>query len=466
MKPFISILLGLLMAFNSQAQLDSLSVYVETALKNNPAVQQKWSEYNASLEKIPQVGSIPDPELSMGFFLKPMEQLGGNQVANLQLMQEFPWFGVLKNAKDEMSLMAKASFASFESAKLDIAYEVRIGWYGLMQNRQQVAILKKSLELLQQLKRQATATYQAGSVSITTGAGATSRSTTGTSSTSNQMGGMKVDAAKQPTMNAGSPTSSGMGPSSGMGETPTGSLSNVYALQQEENELTNQLASLEDAYSYLTYGFNKLLNRAETTSVAVPAGDFTDSFQPPTDTVLNQNPMLIMLEYEREASEARQKMAERMGYPMVGVGLSYSVLSKNPSSTSMMNGRDMLMPMVSVSLPLYRKKYKALEQETAWQQTATEQAFEATRNQLQADYNEALFRYRDAVRGVQLAESQQQLAAKTYQLQRTRLAASNGSLEELLRTARQQVDYDLQLVNARIDVLKAQAQIRLLAGSY
>lgn len=473
MKSIIILLLGLFLAHYGRAQTDSLNMYVETALKNNPTVQQKWSDYKATVEKSPQVGSLPDPELTMGFFLKPMEQLGGNQVANLQLMQDFPWFGVLKNAKDEVSLMAQASFASFESTKLDIAYEVRLRWYELYQNRQQVALLRKNIEVLQQLKRLATASYQTGSVSIPTSTGATRGSTLGTSSTSNGMGGMGTDAGKRTSVNAPPTASSTMGSSSGMGTastgmgtTSTGSLGNLYSIQQEENELTNQLASLEDAYSYLTYGFNKLLNRTETASLSVPAGDFTDPFQPPSDTVLNQNPMLVMLEYEREAQESRMKMAERMGYPMVGVGLSYSVMSKNSSSTSMMNGQDMLMPMVSVSLPLYRKKYKALEQEIAWQQSATAHAYEATRNTLQTDYKEALFRYRDALRRVQLAESQQQLTTKTYQLQRARLAASNGTLEDLLRTTRQQVDYDLQLVNARVEVLNAQAKIRQLAGSY
>jgi len=35
-----------------------------------------------------------------------MELVSGNQVADIKLMQMFPWFGVLRNAKDEMSFMA------------------------------------------------------------------------------------------------------------------------------------------------------------------------------------------------------------------------------------------------------------------------------------------------------------------------------------------------------------------------
>ncbi|MBK7131258.1 MAG: hypothetical protein IPH69_00070 [Bacteroidales bacterium] len=101
----------------SQQYPDSLLRYLEIAAKNNPRVPQKFSEYQAALQKIPQVGSLPDPELSAGVFLSPMELVSGNQVADLRLMQMFPWFGVLRYGKDEMSLMAKAKFELFRDAK-------------------------------------------------------------------------------------------------------------------------------------------------------------------------------------------------------------------------------------------------------------------------------------------------------------------------------------------------------------
>ncbi len=116
---------------NSQQYPDSLFQYLETAAKNNPTVRQKFNEYQASLQKIPQVGSLSDPELSLGVFLKPMELISGKQVADIRLMQMFPWFGVLKNAKDEMSLMANAKFELFRDAKLQVFYDVQRTWYEL-----------------------------------------------------------------------------------------------------------------------------------------------------------------------------------------------------------------------------------------------------------------------------------------------------------------------------------------------
>ena len=94
-----AILLSALWYLPSQAQTtDSLSHYLETAARNNPSVNSSFALYKASLEKIPQAGAFSDPELEMGFFFKPMEQLSGKQVADFTLMQMFPWFGTRKSS--------------------------------------------------------------------------------------------------------------------------------------------------------------------------------------------------------------------------------------------------------------------------------------------------------------------------------------------------------------------------------
>ena len=78
----------IVLSLSSYSQ-DSLMNYLEIAAKNNPSVQQKFTEYQAALQKVPQVGSLPDPELNVGVFLSPMELVSGKQVADIRLMQMF-----------------------------------------------------------------------------------------------------------------------------------------------------------------------------------------------------------------------------------------------------------------------------------------------------------------------------------------------------------------------------------------
>jgi hypothetical protein len=155
----------------SQQIPDSLLKYLEIAAKNNPVVLQKYYEYQAALQKVPQAGGLPDPELSAGVFLKPMELLGGNQVADLRLMQMFPWFGVLKSAKDEMSLMANAKFELFRDAKFRIFYEVQRTWYELYRIQKNINVTEKNIEILKAIERMALVKYQTPS---STGPGSSS----------------------------------------------------------------------------------------------------------------------------------------------------------------------------------------------------------------------------------------------------------------------------------------------------
>jgi hypothetical protein len=149
----ISTYFNVFLPISVYSQSDSLFKYLEIAAKNNPTVLQKFAEYQAALQKIPQAGSLSDPELSMGVFLSPMELMDGKQVADFRLMQMFPWFGVLKNAKDEMSLMAKAKFELFRDAKLQVFYDVQRNWYELFKIQKDISISEKNLEILKIIER-------------------------------------------------------------------------------------------------------------------------------------------------------------------------------------------------------------------------------------------------------------------------------------------------------------------------
>lgn len=81
-------MLNVLFAYSQPA--DSLGYYLELAARNNPQINADFSLYKASLEKVPQAGAYPDPELEIGFFLKPMEILSGNANSGFHLDANVP----------------------------------------------------------------------------------------------------------------------------------------------------------------------------------------------------------------------------------------------------------------------------------------------------------------------------------------------------------------------------------------
>lgn len=445
---------------------DSLMHYLELATKNNPTVLQRYNEYQASLQKVPQVASLPDPQLEMGIFLSPMELISGNQVADIKLMQMFPWFGVIKNAKDEMSLMAKMKFEAFRDAKLQVYYDVQRAWFDLYKVRQNIRISEKNVELLKTIERLTLVKFRSGSSggsSAVSGGnmsgGAVPTTTSGSSGMNTMGGGSGASTASRPATSSGS---SSMGSSSG-----ASGLSEVYQIQIEAASLEDNIASLKNEELSAVARFNSLLNRPQKTSVAsvelLPTAPLDSAYLSVNDSMFTRNPMLGMLTYEQQSLTARTKMQKQMGLPMVGVGLNYSVISKSEMSTSAMNGQDMIMPMLTVSLPIYRKKYKAMQAETNFLRTASEQSYQTTVNALQSEYYQALQQYNDAGRRMKLYDNQSQLTKKSLDISIKTFSSSASGLSDILRIRQQLLDYELKQVEAVVEYNKAEALIKRLA---
>lgn len=450
-------------ATKGQQPVDSLMHYLEIAAKNNPTVLQKYSEYQAALQKVPQVGSLPDPDLSIGIFLSPMELIGGNQVADIRLMQMFPWFGVLKAAKDEMSLMAKAKYESFRDAKLQVFFDVQRTSYEYQKIQQDIRISEQNIEILHSIERLTLVKFKSASISGSSQAAASSDVTQ--NKTSDMQGGTMGGSSE----NIVAPSSSGM-PGNSMGTAVGGSgLVDLYRIQIEIGELNNSIALLKDQRKTILAVLNGYFNRPMEFPVNLSDTIISDtlniSLLAASNSILNNNPMLGMLHYEKQSLEARKKMVTRMGYPMVGLGVNYSVINKNPMSTSFMNGQDMIMPMVTVTLPIYRKKYKAMQSEAEFMKMTSDQGYSATANSLQAEYYEAIQQYQDAQRRIILYKDQNELVKKTLEIMVKRFSVSDVILSDILRVREQQLDYEFKQVEAVADYNTAIAWIRRLMAN-
>ncbi|MRR21544.1 transporter [bacterium] len=462
----------------SQAFPDSLAAYLEIAATKNPGVQKTLLEYQAALQKVPQVSSLPDPELSAGIFLKPMELMTGNQVADFRLMQMFPWFGVLRSAKDEMSLMAKAKYELFRDAKAQVSYDVQKAWYELFKVREEIRISEKNIEILRTIERLSLVKYKSptsggssaqpgGSVSSTgsRGAIAAGSSAMGSMSGNQTSQGAAPSGRGQSSMQSSSMQSSSMGNSSG-----GSGLADLYRIQIELLGLEDNIASLKNQERTVIARFNSLLDRdpgfpvySDTIAGGAHVGlEETMAL----DSLLSDNPMLKMIGYESQSLDARKRMISGMSYPMMGLGINYSLINKSPMLESAMNGSDMIMPMVSVTIPVYRKKYNAMKSETDLLKSSAERNYRATANSLKADLYNALLNYQDASRKAKLYEEQRSLAARSFDLLLKDFSSSASSLTDVLRLQQQLYDYELKLIGSKADQNISSALIaRLMALS-
>jgi len=182
------------------------------------------------------------------------------------------------------------------------------------------------------------------------------------------------------------------------------------------------------------------------------------------DSIVKNNPMLGMLQAEEAAFLAQTKMNQKMGFPMIGVGTQYGILKPRAGNLNPMNGRDMWMPMVSVNLPIWRKKYRASVKEVQLKREAVAEDQRETQNALMVSHEEALKDFRDAERRKALYERQSMLALQTLHILTASYGAGGNEFEDVLQMQSKLLNYRLAHLNAVVDQNISVARLERLMG--
>ena len=396
----------LLMSFSAGAQ-EMLDRYLIMAAENNPGLKTRFNEYLAALEVVPQVKALPDPQLSFGYFIQPVETRVGPQQFKISASQMFPWFGTLKTKENVAIQTAKARYEAFEESKSKLFNDVRGTYFNLYFNRKAIGIVQENIQILNTFQKLALIKVEAGIVS-------------------------PVD---------------------------------EYRIEMEIGDLENQLALLKDQQLTLGVEFFNLLN-SEKETVILPDTLWNKgpvlSKQALLDSILIRNHQLLGLEMQREALRFRQELASKTGKPDFSVGLDYIFVGSGENNLS---GNDAFMfPKIGITIPLYRKKYKAMIDEVAYLESAKEYEKLDRKNIIETLFENTWKEFQDADRRIALFIDQLMLAEKSIQLIETEYATANKNFEEILRMERKQLFYALELERARADKQAAVSFIEYLMG--
>jgi outer membrane protein TolC len=479
MRKLKIILFAFLLTFQAYAQTDSLSYYLETAGQNNPGVQAAFLTYQAALQRVPQMGAYQDPQLDMGFFLRPMELVDGRQIAEFRLMQMFPWFGVRKAARTEAQHMAKMAFEQFREARDNLFSEVYTQWFTLCRLQQQLINNRDNKQLLLQLEELALQKFKVGTVSAAPMPSTQMPQSAGNASSTN--GGMSGMGMSGSSASVSSPDSqfSILTSQVNMGGASSG-MSGILLIRLEISELENNIESILSEIRSESVKFNALLNRSSDSAIQLPDTltqlPFLLNEEAVMEEIKRQNPMLGMMNEEESAYKAKAEMDRKMSYPMWGIGLQYMLIAPLKAAAdpmamdagtgmSAMNGKDMVMPMVSVGIPLYRNKYKAQQRETAFLLQANREKYADALNRLEAELYRIKHQLDDAARNSALYQKQSELAQSVYTLTLQEFVSGGGALSEVIRVQRQLLDYKLKTAEAIADYNSMTAAIQKLISS-
>lgn len=385
----------------------SLEDYFRMAAESNPELQAKYKEYEAALQKIPQVSSMTDPVFSFGYFLSPVETRVGPQRAKFSLVQMFPWFGTLRAQGDAAALLAESRFQEFLDARNRLWYRVASAYYPLYELHTETRIEEENIAILESFKTIANAKFR------------------------NEKSPM-VDVLRVEIM-------------------MDDALTNLEILQQKEKPL---LAA-----------FNSLLNRDAQAPVevidSVIISPVPEDFR--RDSLLNGNPALHALELKIRAGEAAEEAAVRQGLPKLGAGLDYVIVGEGPLAAAD-NGKDVLMPMVSLSIPLFRKKVDAAVKEARLKQEQYALEKNAAENNLTAGYEMAWFEISHQQQLIALYRKQARTSRQSLNLLLGAYENSGNAFEEVLRMQQQLLKYEKLTASSETAYLVALAKLNYLTA--
>lgn len=460
----------LIFGFSASMRADqALEHYLSAAEADNPALKALHSEYLAALKKVPQSRGLPDPQLSAGIFLRPMERYMGDQTASLQAMQMFPWPGTLGAAGREAAAMAQARFQAWREARSGLLFDVKAGWHAVYVLDREISITRETLVLLQSLDNIARTRFVVGGSGSTPDKARRPESAgkppagEGTGGGTESMAGMSGGGAAEggsaaPKMKGSMPMPAGSG---------TG-LADLLRIRMEILELESRLELLGDDRATAAARLNSFLDRDPRDPVALPETLHRAELPGPPEIAAGiidrDNPMLKMLESEGRALRAKESMNRKMGLPMFGLGLQYETFRPRPDQESHDRSMGMLMPMVTVSIPLWRKKYAAAVAETRLQLKGLEDRQRDARNRLSVGYEEALARFRDAERRIALYDQLAGLARQVLEVLTAGYATAGRDFEEVLGGQRQLLDLRLKRIEAGADRNIAVALVERLMG--
>lgn len=401
----IRIITVLLIFTCTTASAQSLDSLLELVVENNSQLKSIALEYEAVLEQRNQVSQLPNPQVGLGIpVLRPETRLGP-QMMMVSANQMFPWFGTLKSKEAVVISMSKAKYEQIAIVKLDLFYQVKSAYYQLYFLNQKQSILKENIKLFESLESISLAKIESGQATL-------------------------ADVLRVQTK--------------------------LQGLRQQLLMIDNQKLGFEAKINELTkQPTNTKIELAD--SLILPAMEYDlASFK---NKIENNHPLITQVNYQIERSNNAITVNSNMNKPTIGLGLDYSLVGERIDAKPVNNGRDILVPKVMISIPIYRKSYKAkIEEENLIQQSLVVKKESVTDRMISLLINYKA-NYDNSLLEKNLYKNQTITMQMAYDVLLSEYSSSGKGFEELLMVQNQLLGFDLGFQQAELKVNIAQAKI-------
>ncbi|WGF92436.1 TolC family protein [Aequorivita marisscotiae] len=156
----------------------------------------------------------------------------------------------------------------------------------------------------------------------------------------------------------------------------------VLRLQMRQNDLIEQKLRLQQDYSAALTATNKIMNREEVTDIAIRDSLTIPEKETEIDfSQLKLHPEITKYNELNEVVSQADILNKKESAPDFGIGVQYMLLNEAPN---------MLMPMATISIPIFNKKYKSVARQNKLKYEELEIQKQASENLLMTQLQTAI----------------------------------------------------------------------------
>jgi outer membrane protein TolC len=400
----LAVIVSLFFFLTGTAQ--QLQPYLTQALENNPKIQAFELRYETARERIEEVGVLPETQFSVGYFASEPETRTGPQQYKLSVQQMIPWFGTITARENYASSLADAQYVEIATAQRQLLLNVAENYYRLYAIRAKQRVLEENIDLLEAYEQLALTSLEVNQAS-------------------------SVD---------------------------------VLRLQMRQNQLRERFENFDEEFKAEQATFNALLNTRPGAAVEV-----YDSLAVPQEDpvqlpeVPQVHPELLRFDKLYESVGEAEKMNRKEALPDLGFGLDYVAVGEATAMQAPDSGKDILMPMVSITVPIFGNKYKSVTRQNELKQRELNAQRENRHNELVSRLEaavsnraEARISYRTQLLNIEQANDAEEILRRNYE---------TGTIDfnDVLDVQELQLNFELNLIEAVKNYYQASANINYLS---
>lgn len=224
--------------------------------------------------------------------------------------------------------------------------------------------------------------------------------------------------------------------------TAKGNLVDVVRAEIAKDNMSIQIELLEQKEKSLEYALNRLVNRDIDMNVILQPQVYTAGI---FESNAEVHPEMLAMDLKIQEMEAQSIAIKSESMPSIGIGTEY--MRMNPSHNE-------FMPMVSVSLPIFRKKYKAKVDEAQFMKQSYTQDRAWLLNQFSREKNGVRNQLIQADKELSLYTAQIDKVKKAKEILVTYYSTAGQDFEEILRLQQEEFGYEQTLIQTHTQALK------------